>query len=453
MLNVVIVGAGDIGSYIASMLSKDQHNVVLIDKDAKRLEEVVSKHDIGVKRGSGTNWQLLDDLLDLSPDFFLALTPVDEINLTACSIAKNLGYPKTVARVKDDRYLNRTRLDFARVFDTDYFICPEILVANEIQKYMLSHGSTAVETFAHGAVQLRTLTIPQKWKRSSTPIRDLDLPEDVIIGLIRRPQGGESAKDQIIFPHGDDRILPGDEVTCIGQSDVISTIHHYFDVPQLKIRSIVMVGGSQTAFNLAKLLDKENISIRIIDKDFDRCAFLADQLPKCTIINQDGTNYDLLLSEKVELADLFICCTNNDETNMMASLVAKRAGAKKIAIVLSKEDFHPIAESLGVSFAVSPRLATASRLLSLILSERVTTCVSLYENRAEVAEIQVSLNSKIVGIPINELGPLLPKDFLIAVIQNRGRILIAKGNRILSPGDSVIVVTNPRHMNEFQKVF
>lgn len=446
MLNVVIIGAGNIGSYIASMLSKEQQNVVLIDKDPKKLEEVVSKYDIAVKKGSGTNWQLLDDLLDLSPDFLLALTPDDEINLTACSIAKNLGYPKTISRVKDDSYLNRTRLDFARVFDTDYFICPEILVANEIQKFMLTSGCSNVETFAHGAVQLRTFTIPGSWKRIYTPIRELDLPEGMIIGLIKRG-------DKIIFPHGDDVILPGDEATCIGEADVISKLPQYFHIPQFKISSLVLIGGSQTALNLAKILQKEGISIRIIEKDYERCVALADQLPNCTIINQDGTQLDLLQSEKVDRVGLVIACTNNDETNMMASLVAKQAGAQKIAIVLSREDYHPIAEKLGLAYSVSPRLATANRLLSVVLSERVTTCVSLYENRAEVAEIQVSLHSKIVGIPINELGPLLPKDFIIAVIQNRGRILIAKGNRILSPGDSVIVVSHPRHMNELQKVF
>jgi len=458
MLNIVIIGAGDIGAYIASMLSKEQHNVTLVDKDGKKLEELASKIDVGVKKGSGTDWQLLDDLLDLSPDFFIALTPDDEINLTACSIAKNLGYPRTIARVRDDSYLNRTRLDFARVFDVDYFICPEILVANDIQKYMLSSGSLAVETFAHGAVQLRTIVIPHKWKKYDESIKQLDLPEEVIVGLIRRhPEAYEENKKEgespIIFPHGEDFILPGDEVTMIGESDAITNIHHYFGTPHKNVKSIVMIGGSQTAFNLAKMLEPLDIAIRIIDKDYDRCAFLADQLSNCTIINQDGTNLDYLLSEKIDMADLVIASTRNDDVNMMASMVARQAGAEQVVVVLSKADYHPIAQHLGIAYAVSPRLATANRLLSLILSSRVTTCISLYENQAEVVEIQVSLNSKIVGIPLMELGPLLPKDFLISVIQNRGRIMIAKGNRILSPGDSVIVVTHPRHINEFKKVF
>lgn len=455
MLNIVIIGAGDVGQYIALMLSKEQHNVTLVDKDPKKLEAASAKMDVATKKGNGTDWQLLDDLLDLNPDFLISLTPEDEINLTSCSIAKNLGYPRTIARVKDNRFLNKTRLDFARVFDVDSFICPELLVANDIQKYMLSFGSLAIETFAHGAVQMRTLVVPYKWKKGHIPIKDLDLPSDVIVGLIKRfiHEEGEKERVQVIFPHGNDLILPGDEVTCIGEAATVCSLHHYFGTPQKPIRSIVIIGGSLTAINLAKMLEDQPIAIRIIEKKYERCSYLADILPNCTIIHEDGTNLDFLLSEKIDLADLVITCTRNDETNMLASLVARQAGATQAVVILSKADFHPIAQQLGISHTVSPRLATANRLLSLILSSRVTSCVSLYENQAEVVEIQMSLNSKIVGIPINELGPLLPKDFLIAVIQNRGRTMIANGNRILSPGDSVIVVTNPRHLNEFKKVF
>ncbi|MDB2613837.1 Trk system potassium transporter TrkA [Chlamydiales bacterium] len=455
MLNIVIIGAGDVGRYIALMLSKEQHNVILVDKDPKKLESASTTMDVGTRLGIGTDWELLDDLLDSNPDFLISLTPEDEFNLTACSIAKNLGYPKTIARVKDNRYLNRTRLDFARVFDVDYFVCPELLVANDIQKYMLSFGSLAVETFAHGAIQLRTLVVPYKWKKGDIPISELDLPEEMIIGLIKRATGENqnNSPSQIIFPHGNHCILPGDEVTCIGQANIVSEIHHYFDSHQKPINSVVIIGGSATAVNLVRLLDQKNISIRIIEKDYDRCVILADLLPNCTIINQDGTHLDFLLSEKIEMADLVIASTRTDEVNMMIALIAKQAGSKQVVVILSKADYHPIAEQLGISHAVSPRLATANRLLSLILSSRVTSCVSLYENQAEIVEIQISLDSKIVGIPINELGPLLPKDFLIAVIQNRGRIIVANGNRILSPGDSVIVVTHPRHLNEFKKVF
>ena len=451
MLNVVIIGAGEVGQYIARILSREEHNVILVDKDSKKLEGMAAKMDVGTRKGFGSDWKLLDELLDVDPDFLIAMTNEDEVNLISCSIAKNLGYRKTIARVKDDTFLDRTRLDFGRVFAIDHFICPELLVAHEVMKYMLSFGSLAVESFSGGAIQMRTLLITAEWQRVETPIKHLDLPKEMIIGLIRRPL--DDGTFEVIFPHGDDLILPKDEVTCIGESDTIAKIHETFSTPYQAMKSIVMLGGSQVALNLAKLLKPHDTAIRIVDNNLERCAFLADRLPHCTIIHQDETNLEFLQSEKIDMADLVFVCTRNDEVNMMVSLLAKQAGCKNVAAVLAKAEYHSIAEKLGLCYAVSPRLVIANRLLSLILSSRVTSCVSMYENRAEVVELKISLDSKIAGIPIHQLGPLLPKDFLIAVIQNRGRIIIANGSRILTPGDSVIVVTAPKHMTELEKVF
>lgn len=445
MLNVVVIGAGEVGQYIARILSREDHNVIVVDKDSKKLEGLAASMDVGTRKGMGTDWQLLDELLDIDPDFLIAVTPEDEFNLTACSIAKNLGYRRTIARVKDDKFLNKNRLDFGRIFAVDQFVCPELLVAYDVLKYMMSFGSLEVESFAGGAIQMRTLLVGEGWKKVETPIKDLDLPKDVIVGLIRRG-------DKVIFPHGDDQIQTGDEVTFIGESDTVSRIHEYLQISYQEIKSLVLLGGSQVAFNLAKLLEGQDVAIRIIEKDPERCSFLADQLPGCTIIQQEITNVEFLESEKIDMSDLVVVCTSNDELNMMAALLAKQAGAKRVGVVVSKPEYQPMAEKLGMSFTVSTRLAAANRLLSIILSSRVTSCVSMYENAAEVVEIKISFDSKIVGIPITELGPLLPKDFLIAVIQNRGRMTIATGSRILSPGDSIIVVTAPKHLTALEKV-
>ncbi len=446
MLNLVIIGAGRMGEHIAAILSRQGHNVVLIDHDAKRLQEVSAASDVGVRHGSGTDWKLLDELLDLSPDFLIALTPNDEVNLVACNMAKHLGYPKTIARVRDNRYLNRSRLDFSRLFATDEFLCPELLVASEIERFILSSGALNVETFFHGSVQLRTFEIPDRWRGGQTPLKALQLPKGAIIGLVVR-------NGEVIFPHGDDKILPGDEVTCIGEGTIVDQLHLFFGAPKKKIRSLVMVGGSNTAINLARLLHKQGIAIRIIEKDLGKCYQLAETLPHCTIIHHDGTDIDFLLSEKVNMTDLFVACTGNDEINLVASLQAKNMGIEQTIALLSQANDQALAKELGVSLTVSPRLAAANRLLSWILSSRVTSCVSLYDNRAEVVELHISPTSKVVGIPLSELGPLLPRDFLIAVIQNRGRIMVASGDRILSPSDRVIAVTNPKHVEKFEAIF
>lgn len=457
-MNIVIVGAGGVGRHIASVLSEEKHDVILIDSDAKKLEQASWNIDVAIRKGSGTDWQLLDDLLDLFPDFLIAVTDSDEVNLAACTIAKHLGYPRTIARVRDNRFLNRARLDFAHIFEVDYFIGPELLVANDILKYMVSPGSLAVENFAHGAVQLRTLAIPPKWRKGDIPLMDLSLPPGIIAGLIRREvqdgqhEGGKTVK-KVIFPHGKDCIKAGDEVTFIGETETITELRNFIGVQHRQIKSVVIVGGTLIALNLARLLEKRNIDVRLIEKDYDRCAYLAEQLPNCTIMNHPGTDRDFLLAEKVGSAEVFVACTLSDETNLVAAMLGKDVGCDDAVVVLSNPSYFPLAAQLGINHTVSPRVSAANHILSQIHSGMITSLVSFYENQAEIMEINVSMESKVVGIPLSELGPLLPEDFLIAMIQNRGRIMVANGNRIISPGDTVIVISHPKHVPELEKIF
>lgn len=455
-MNIVLVGAGETGRYIASLLSKERHNVILIDKDPKRLEQASWNIDVATKQGAGTDWQLLDDLLELSPDLYIAVSGEDQANLVGCAIAKNLGYPRTIARVRDNRYLNRTRLDFARIFDVDYFIGPEVLVANEIFKYMVSPGSLRVETFAHGAVQLRTIIVPQTWRKGDKTLSELELPPGMMIGLICRHDSHAGAKPEekhVIFPHGDDHILPGDEVTVIGETEVVTESHQFFGLTLHPIKSAVIIGGSRTALNLAKILEKRAISVRIIEKDYNRCCEITEQLRQITVINHDGADLDFLRSEKVSQADVLVVSTHNDEVNVMTGLLGKEAGCENVVVQLSNTGYIPIVNRLGISHTASPRIIASNKILALALSEAVTSMVSLHENQAEIMEIHVSIDSKVAGIPISELGPMLPRDFLIAVIQNRGRVMIADGDKIISPGDNVIVVSNPRYLRELEDIF
>lgn len=452
-MNIVIVGAGDIGLYIATLLSKQKHNVILIDKNGKRLEELAWEMDVAIREGSGTDWQLLDDLLEVKPDLFLAMTSHDETNLVSCSLAKHLGYPRTIARVKDNRFLNRTRLDFARLFHVDYFISPELLVAYDIYKHITSPRSLNFENFAHGEVQMRTIRIPASWSYYHQKLSDLRLPKGIIIALIYRPSEGQEEDPTVIFPHGTDRIFPGDEVTLIGERDQMADIHYFFGLGEKKAENIVIVGGSLVGINLAKILQGNRIHVRLIDRDHQHCLRLAEELPDCHIIHQDGTDLDFLLSEKVGQADYFVMCTPSDEVNVLGGLVAKEAGCEGVAIVLSNNRFVPLVNRLGIVQVASPKLTAANRVISLSASKAVTSLVSLYENEAEILELTVSLNSKIIGIPLSEVGPQLPKDFLIAMIQNRGRISIAKGDSIICPGDTVIVVSNPKYFQELEKIF
>lgn len=454
MMSIVIVGAGELGRHIASVLSRE-HKVILIDKDVKQLEKASWNTDIATRQGSGIDWQLLDNLLEHSPNFFIAFTGNDETNLISCAIAKHLGYPTTIARISDNHFLNRTRIDFAQIFAVDYFLGPELLVANEILKHLMSPNALAVESFAHGAVQLRTLLIPDSWEKSEVSLADLNLPEGIIVGLINRTvfDIDNNPIRKVIFPHGNEFLIQGDEATFIGKSESIEDLYSFLSLEMNPIKSVFIAGGSKTAFNLAKLLENHDVDVRLIDKDYEQCAKLAEKLPFTTIIHHDVTDPDFLRATKITECEEFVACTNSDEINLVAGLLGKEVGCKNVIAMFSKPSFSSLATQLGISHTVSPRICTTDHILSKVLTGTVTSLVSFYDNQAEIVEVNVSIDSKVVGIPISDLGLLLPEDFLIAIIQNRGRIMVATGNNIISPGDTVIVITSPRHIPELETIF
>lgn len=447
-MNIVILGAGKTGSYVASTLSQEEHNVILIDRDSKELERASRESDVATIQGTAPNYKLFEDLIEYKPDLFFAATGDDETNLVSCSIAKNLGFPKTVARVQGRDYLNNSRLDFKRLFFVDYFIGPEILAAQDLCKMLIHPWDLAAEHFAHGAIQMRTIQIPDRWDQGGIPIRKLNLPEELIAGLIRR-KGHEG--EIILIPHGNDHILPGDQLTLVGESKVMHRLDEIFHSPESTTRSVVIVGGSPVAVHLAYFLSQQKIGVRIIEKDPDRCEFLAESLPNATIINRDGRDPQLLRAEKVQDADALISCTHYDETNLLIASLAKELGSPKAIAQITNGQIAPILEKVGVLPALSPRVNVANRILSILDEETTLSVASVSCDAAKIIELKVAPSSKVVGIPLADLD--LPKGILIAVIENQGRVMIGRGNRVLCPEDIVIAICHPIQIPKLQELF
>ncbi|MCH9627769.1 MAG: Trk system potassium uptake protein TrkA [Chlamydiales bacterium] len=461
-MNIVIIGAGDIGIHLATIFSQIDYSIVLIDLDPGKLEQAARDLDVATRRGSGTNWELLEELLEFNPDLLIALTNDDEDNLVTCTLAKNLGYPQTIARVRSNKYFMQSRLSFERIFCVDHLIGPEKLTADAIAGMVMIPGSIATERFAHGSIQMRTVKVPESWRKEEIPLvkrSELGLSPQLMVGLIRREKTltakGKitSTSEKIIFPHDQETLLPDDEVTFIGERGAIKNLHKFFGISPKTPKSVVIVGGSLIGLNLARTLTESNVHVRILDRDFTKCRLLSEKLPLCTVIHRSGTDYRFLQSEKVEEADFFVTCTRNDEVNFLAATIARDLGCENVISSLSDTNYLPLVNRLGISQVASPRINAANRILSIAREKTIASMVALYNNQAEVMEVKVSLTSKLVGIPIRELRPEFPKDFLIAMIQSRGRVFIADASRVLSPGDTVVVVSSPQHVPEIKKLF
>ncbi|MBN4066939.1 Trk system potassium transporter TrkA [Simkania negevensis] len=453
-MNIVIVGAGVLGSYVAKVLSQEGHNIIIVDKDPHRLSEIFHTIDVAIHEGSGSDWRVLEELTDLEPDLFISLTDSDETNLAACTIAKNLGYKQTVASIRATEYLDTSRLDFNSLFYADHLICPDLIVAQEIFRNIgaIDFGSSTVGTFANGAVQIQSLVIPNEWEGRGKDMMHLALPEGVMVGLIRRQR--EDGEHEIIFPHGKDRLLPGDEVTFVGETEQVVTLPLFFGIAEKTVKTVVIIGGSLTALLLAEILVRHDINVRFIDKSYQRCEFLSRRMPNATITHHDGSDTTFLLAERIDTSDVIITCTRHDEVNILGALTAREIGCNNIIATVGNMSYIPILEKLGARHTVSPRVCAANAIRMLTNPNvSVRSMLTLYEDRAQIIEVKTAYDSKIAGLPLSDLGPKLPKDFLICAIQNRGRIFIAKGDRIICPEDTVVVISAPKHFQEIGKIF
>jgi trk system potassium uptake protein TrkA len=450
LMNIVILGAGKTGAYVAKVLSEESHDVVLVDKDAKILEQTSRESDVATLHASAPCWKIFEDLTEKRPHLFFAATGDDETNLVSCAIAKNLGFPKTIARVKERDYLNHSRLDFGRLFFVDHFIGAEVLAAQDLFNVIVHAGDIAVEHFAHGAIQMRTMQIPNRWDGAGKPIRDLSLPDDLIVGLIRRKM---DEGEKVIFPHGDDHILPGDEMTVVGESKVMHRLHEIFDCPEHKVRSVILVGGTPVATHLAHFLIQQRIAVRIIEIDEARCEHLAEVLPSATIINRDGRDPQLLRSERVQDADALVSCTHHDGANLLIASLAKQFGCPKPIALIGDPAYSQVLERAGVLPALSARVNVANRILSILHEETILSIASLSCDAAKIVELKVPPSSPLVGIPLSDLSGHLPKDLLIAVIESRGQVMIGKGNRILSPDDTMILICHSHQIPQIPHLF
>lgn len=450
-MNIVILGAGNIGSYLASVLSEEGHNVIVIDHDEKVLEKLGRSADVATRCGSGTDWKLLKEIKGISPHFFIAMSSDDETNLVACRIAHHLGYPKTVARIRQNSFLDHQQIDFNQLFSVDHIIGTERIVAHDIFRCLINPGNLAVENFAHGAVQMRTLVVPDRFSEQNKPLAQVRLFENLLVGLIHRKQkGGDYA---IIFPKGQDVLLPGDEVTLVGKTAEMRHLHEIFGKQSKTVHSVVIAGGSGVAMHLVQLLLEQKIKVKIIEQDENKCALIARRFPAAVVLNHDATDLHFLKEEEVANADVFIACTQSQETNILAAILGRQAGCQEVVALVADESTAPLLQAFQIAYAPSERLSITRRIKVILDDEMLVALASLYENQANILEIKISGDSSLIHRPIAELSSVLPKNFLVAMIKNKYGVVIAKGNSVLVPGDTAIVICDAVGVKMIKSMF
>ena len=430
-MRAVIIGAGKIGYNIAETLSNEGHDVYVIEKDEERKQIVEENLDVQVMMGNGADSRLLESIDIEGADLLIAVTENDELNMMACMLAGQYGVKKTVARVRKPEYDRNNKLASNPALNIDLMINPERVAAAEIAKIISVPEAVDVNYYAKGKITLLELLIESGNSSIGYALKDLRGKHQFLVAAIYRD-------GNLIIPRGDDKILQGDRVFLIGRTDQMREVEKVLGFQRRTIRSVMLMGGSRVAFYLAQLLEKRGLEVKIIEKDYKHCKYLAGQLDEAIILNGDGSDIDLLQDEGVQDTDLFVALTEDDKLNILVSLMAKRLGAKKIIAQVRRSDYMPLIEAVGIDIAISPRLLTAEAVLRFVRNSEFLSLSVLEKGSAEVYEIIVNAHMKrIINKPIKDLG--LPKGILIGALFRNNDAVIPSGNDVLMPGDRIII--------------
>lgn len=446
-MNIIIVGAGEIGTHIALGLAAESHRIVVIEADEAVAGALGSRIDARVLVSDGTSITTLIEAGVAECDLFLTLTSDNNINLVSASVAKKLGAAKTICRVHPGIQRESLFLDYAEHFGIDYLFSPERLAAVELAKHVRNPGSPMVEEVASGHVEIQQVVVAPESRLLDRPLSEIDFPTRVRVGAITR--GGVT-----FVPKANDVLSAGDLATLFGEPSKLNEF-----IPQLRNRAgrteqknVVIFGGGEYGFSLAQTLEQWNCRIRIFEENPARCEVLGDLLSNVTVLNADATSLAEMKEEQVGEADFFIAVTNVDEDNVMTCLQAHSLGARHCLPLIHRADYADamtgFGERMGILAAVSPREATRKDLTRFIVSDRF----HLLQRLAGVELIEAAVNdaSPVAGKKVREVP--WPDDCVLVALLNSARAQVPAADDEIRHEDSLYALVKPRAKREFLKL-
>ena len=394
---MVIVGAGEVGFYIATILSQEGHDVAIVDRDLEPYQRVAEQLDVLAIRGNGASRRVLEQVNMSRADLLIAVTDSDEVNMIACMAAKKGGVAQTIARVRNPDYIEDFQTLSTGFTGVDHVIQPEAAVADEVAKLAAIPGVLDVETFAGGRVWVLEAQVSSHAPCAGVPLRDLGLPEGVVITSILR-----GAKTTI--PRGDTVIETGDRVFLAGRPEVAARAVSLLTGETEPPKRAILLGCGEIGMGIALALEKQRIKLTVFEKDSVRAAEAAGMLRRSLVLQDEGIDEKILAEEGVAATDLFISATGDDRLNIISALMAKHMGAKRTIAIVERGEFSRVVESVGVDVAISPRRITASAVLRFVRAGEVMSAAVLEKSAGEVLEFVLSGTSRVCGPPLAEVS-------------------------------------------------
>ena len=445
-MDIVVVGAGEVGYHLADILSRERHRVCVVDSDPLRSKRLQEALDVQVVVGDGTHAEVLNRAGAPRADLAVSVTDDDHVNMLACLLSRKLGSKRVILRLKDTTRLAGYRYFYKQSLGFDVVLSTRELAAEEIVGTVREQHALEVESFAEGRVQLRRLRIRQESELTSESIAQLRLPAGLLITAVSR---GE----RFFVPSGDDRLSVDDQVYLIGRGSDLDQFEQLAGARRLGRRSVVIMGGGDVGQEVAQRLDGvPGVSVRILESDVARAKELAPRFSSnVTVLVGDATDLDLLLEERIGEANVFIATTDDNEDNMVACQLARSLGVERTVAMVNKASYRQIYDLLGVDLAVSPRLLCAKRILRFVRSGSVASIAVIADGRGEVLELGAHFKGTRSERKIKNLG--LPRGVVIGALVRGEDVIIPTGETPVEEGDQVILFTMPENLERVEGLF
>lgn len=443
-MKIVIYGATEIGCLLATEFFED-HDITIIDKDESRASELASL-DISFIQGNASSIEVLKSADIKNADVFIACSGTDEANIVACLTAKQFGGVRTICFVNREEYKNTLNFEQnsenAKNFFIDFIIWPEELLMQEIFRIVTVAQALDVENFADGRARLLEYKVQPHLSIVGKKVRDCGFTKDTLmVGLTRN--------GELFIPNGETEIQDEDKLIFMGNPHSLDILAGTFFHEKESVKSVAIIGGGTVGRMLAKTLETVKIKTKIIEKDHQRCEYLAEHLINTLVINGDGTNLKLLEEEEIGSADVVISITNNDERNLLCSLLAKQLGVKRVISRVSKVLNIPLFEKVGIDVAISAKNSALNEVRNDLQENDVDILATVEQGQGEVLEIPVI--SEFNGKRIMDIQ--FPARAIIGVIQRRNKVLIPKGDTEIHTDDILIIFTTSENAPKIKGFF
>jgi trk/ktr system potassium uptake protein len=438
-MRIVILGAGQVGSFLARNLSST-HEIVIVEKDKDTVERLREHLDVLIIEGDGDNPQILKQAEIEKADIMLAVSGDDKTNILASSWSASVGVPKIIVRIRDRNYL-----DYPKILERPkvYIVHPGAIMAEKIISLISSPYAWKTETLAMGKIKMLKLKVEENTPIVGRKLKDLGPAKAWIFVAV-------SKKGEMMIPTGETRLDSGDYIFALGVPDVLSKLKELFNVKDTPVNSVIIVGCGRLGLGVAKALSEKGIKVKLIDNDPERALVAAEQMHNVLVFKGDATDTETLKESGVESADYFIALTGDDENNVLSALLAKNLGARRTTVLYTKPDYIDVIEAIGVDRAISVRLSVANEILSLLHIGGVAQVALVEEGRAEVIEVDISQKSKILGIALKDID--FPEGSIVGIVLRHNEVLIPKGDYVPAIDDKVIIFTLPEALRKVENI-